>query len=226
MDCSAFLLTRKKTVFLFVNCNATNRKQRIAERAKNTCQEITIQTNVLKSVFQSTVTPIFSCFVCFDETEENFTDEQRSACFVKIQKRCYAATVHKVIYRREKTSRCTIHTVLDTESIKMKMHEIISDDDITETIDLSQLALVHPKEKSLYLRINVFRSDDGSLSEISLHSDVDLNHFCDQYFPKLGSALTTLPDFDRIKRTKLYPLGKDRLDDFKCPGQLPGWALF
>ena len=230
MDCSAFLMTSTKTVFLFVDCIATNRKQPIAERAQKTCQEIETLTKILGGVFQSTVTPIFSCFICFDDTEENFPDDQRSDCFREIRKECSVATVHFVKYTRERISGSPVHQFLDTEFIKEKIYQIIKDDVFNETIDFNKLSLVLPNEKRLYFRNNVFgfQKDDGSVSKISLHNDDHLNCFYGHYFANFGSTLTTLPAFDSIKSTKLYPLtpGQDRLDDFKCPGLPPGEARF
>ena len=225
-------MTSQKTVVLFVNCIATSGKQSIIERAQKTCHEIAIQTNILSDVFQTTVTPTFLCFVCFDETEENFTDDQRNDCLEKIKVQCFLLTMHKVRYTRKNINGSKVHKFLDPDAIKSLIPQTLIGSGIMDTVDIDKLHSVVPSEKELYLRKNVFQSDAGISRErslsVSLHSDADLKLFCDQYFSRLGSTLITLPDFDRIKNTKLYPLkpGQDLLEHFECPGLLPGGALF
>ena len=176
----------------------------------------------LMEVIQSCIkkTGSWLCFLLFDcdkKQADVLEKEQNFRQFIAAQD--FDRHVHFIGFSRKNNK----HEVIDAQDVMKIMWQNFESVDYLEHSELTGHLLKNvPQEKDLYFTEKIFKTKGDSIS-ISL--DINgLETFYYTYLCNCQTELITIPDFDRVKNTKMYPksLGCDRFEDYSCPGLLPG----
>ena len=208
-DCSIFFVENKNPVFSFVNCASYDEEQTIENRIENINKKVSLQVEILVDLYGGSNKLSFLFYLCFDEGEENFNKEQRLDLFNQVKMSCEQEEQKSIEFEFVEFSRAknskddeNCHQFLSPSKIKENIRNRILQNQST---GISFFNPKHaPQEKAFHFKIPPFKSDDGSLS-VCLHDANSLAEFYDNYLNESTSKLITIPDFDRIESTKLYP---------------------
>ena len=203
---------------------------------EETASKILLQSEILSCMFGNPQNLSIFCFVCFDDGQKEVTHAERWACFDRVKtlvkrKNNKISDLKFVEFTREKVESSNvksleIHKFLNPRDIKKEIREVLH---LTGWNGLKfpvQSDLI-PNAKAFYFRKTTFKAVEGPLS-LCLQNKTSITCFQNCYLKKAYSELITIPDFERIESTKLYPLQpkQDRLDDYKCPGLHPGPSMY
>ena len=229
---------KKDIAVLFVNCVRHGSEDKITDRIYNVSAKILVQTQILTSLFDDPNEQLFLCLLCFDEADEKLSMQERLDWFGGVKSFLQEdgktfIEVQYVAFTREKTGKvgtkedCSIHKFIHPEKIKELFRDklLFSNQPIgVSSLDLQQSV---PDKIWFHFRNTTFRNVDESLT-VCLHDTNTLETFYESYLEEANSELITIPDFDRIELTRLYPLKppQDKLEDYTCPGLHPGPSLY
>ena len=173
---------------------------------------INSQLHTLKNHFKkqegtlSNVTVL--CFLCIGEKEDEHADERLEKIFVDVRKSVYKKDDRKIVFKDLQYQRVNFcdQTEEFTQESSLKIKELISTAEINAEqnqfmekltpfiADSYQIAF-----RNETLKFKEFQSETIALNLTGIRS------FIQKYLGKRANQLVTLPDFDRIRLTKLYP---------------------
>ena len=202
------------------------------DRIENINKKVSLQVEILVDLYGGSNKLSFLFYLCFDEGEEKFNKKQRLDLFnqVKMKMSCEqeeqkSIEFEFVEFTRAKNSKDdeNCHQFLSSSKIKENIRNRILQNQSTGIYSFNPKHA--PQEKAFHFKIPPFKSIDGSLS-VCLHDTNSLAEFYDNYLSESSSKLITIPDFDRIESTKLYPKSSSsNAKHYECPGLHPGREL-
>ena len=222
-------MENKSPVFSFVNCASYDEEQTMEDRIENINKKVSLQVEILVDFYGGSNKLSLLFYLCFDEGEENFNKDQRLHLFnqVKVKMSCEQEEQKSIEFEFLEFSKAKSskndeksHKCLSPSKIKENIRNRILQNQST---GISSFNPKHaPNEKMFHFNMRPFKTVDGSLS-VYLHDANSLAEFYDNYLNESTSKLITIPDFDRIESTKLYPKSANSQDDFErrnyeCPG--------
>ena len=227
----------KDAAFMFVNCVTRGSRCATADRIHMISSKVSLQVQILLQLIGGSKKLSFVCFFCFDEGEEILSKQEQLNWFEGVKEVLEksgknSTEIYYVTFTREKKGKASskedseIHKFINAENIKKIIRDKLPPDESVRTSFCNGQQGV-PDKKMLHFKTPVFKTVDESLS-VCLHDADSLTKFHLNYLGKAHSELITIPDFDRIELTKLYPLkpSKEKLEDYTCPGLHPGPSLY